>query len=90
MTWNAEDVPQQFPDILTAAQQEPQLIYQQKHVVAAVITADLLQEFLMWKRQSTTLAQTFAELRQICEEEDYILETPNRSDRPNPFAQDSV
>ena len=90
MTWNAEDVPQQFPNILTAAQQEPQLIYQQKHIVAAVITADLLQEFLRWKRQSTTLAESFAELRQLCEEENYTLEISSRHDRPNPFAQDSA
>jgi hypothetical protein len=27
----------------------------------------------------------FGELRRICEEEDYSLETPPRQERPNPF-----
>ena len=33
------------------------------------------------------LAQTLAELRQICAEENYTIEVPPRQDRSNPFAE---
>src|SRR5262249_1611254 len=32
-----------------------------------------------------TLAEVFAELRHLCEEEDYTLELQPRKERPNPF-----
>ena len=35
-----------------------------------------------------SLAEVFAELRQICSEERYELEIPPREDRPNPFVDD--
>lgn len=45
------------------------------------------QERDSWQQQTQhPLSQVFAELRQICEEENYTLEVPARSDRPNPFS----
>ncbi|MDX2097764.1 MAG: hypothetical protein SFW36_08300 [Leptolyngbyaceae cyanobacterium bins.59] len=56
--------------------------------MAVVVEAEAFQKFLQWQQQQNQrpLSQAFAELRQICEEENYVLEIPTRGDRPNPFA----
>jgi hypothetical protein len=89
MSWKIEEAQQQFPEVINAAGQTPQLIYQHDRIVAAVIKADLFQEFLAWqqKQQHIPLADAFAELHQLCLEENYTFETVPRSDRPNPFAE---
>lgn len=89
MNWNFDEAQQHFPEILDAAEQSPQFIYHQNHPVAAVIRADLLQEFLSWKVQQNpqSLAQAFVEMRQLCAEENYTFELPPRCDRSNPFAE---
>ncbi|HEV7504581.1 MAG TPA: hypothetical protein VGS07_06705 [Thermoanaerobaculia bacterium] len=38
------------------------------------------------RKEGTSIADAFFELRRICAEEDYKLETPERRNRPNPFA----
>lgn len=47
----------------------------------------MCQEFLpsRQERQKSSLADAFAELRQICAEENYTIEIPPRYDRPNAF-----
>jgi hypothetical protein len=86
MPWNVEEAQQQFPKVINAAGQEPQLIYEQNHLVAAVIRADLFREFLAWQQQKPSLAEALTNLHQLCIEEDYTFEIPLRQDRPNPFA----
>jgi hypothetical protein len=68
---------------------EPQLIYDQNQLVAAVVKADMFQAFLAWQQQSqkASLASAFAELRELCAEENYVLEAPPRQDGSNPFAE---
>jgi prevent-host-death family protein len=89
MTWTIDEAQQHFSEILNAVEQTPQLIYQHNHLVAAVVRADLFQEFLTWKAQQhpPSLAQAFAEVRQLCADENYTFEILPRSDRPNPFAE---
>jgi PHD/YefM family antitoxin component YafN of YafNO toxin-antitoxin module len=91
MPWKIEDAKQQFSELLNAVVDEPQLIYDHNQLVAALVKADVFQEFLVWQQQAEnkTLANTFAELREICAEEDYQLESLARHDRPNPFAESS-
>ncbi|NJR16122.1 MAG: prevent-host-death protein [Calothrix sp. CSU_2_0] len=70
---------------------EPQLIFKQDELVAAIVEPKLFQEFLVWYQQQKTpsLADAFTELRQLCVEEDYILDTPARQgERHNPFAEE--
>jgi nicotinic acid mononucleotide adenylyltransferase len=86
MIWRVEDAEQQFTELIRSADQTPQEIYDQDHLVAVVVGGDQLHQFLNWQKQQASLAISFAELRQICEEEQYVLEVPGRSDRPNPFA----
>jgi hypothetical protein len=60
MTWKIEEAQEQFLEVVNASGQTPQLIYQRDRFVAAVIRADLFQEFLTWQQQQkrTSLADT--------------------------------
>lgn len=91
MAWNLEEAKQQFLELIHAVEDEPQLIYDRNQLVAAVVKAEVFQDFLHWQQQSTksTLSNAFAELREICTEENYHFETPVREDRLNPFAESS-
>lgn len=87
MNWKIAEAKQQFSELVKAAKDEPQWIYNRGKLVAGVVPAEALKEFLGWRHQKEerTLAEAFAELRHLCEEEDYTLEIPLRQERPNPF-----
>jgi hypothetical protein len=91
MKWKLDEAQQKLPEVIDAIALEPQLIFKQDKLVAAIVEPKLFQEFLAWHEQQkvSSLADAFAELRQLCTEENYILETPTRSsDRPIPFAEE--
>lgn len=58
-------------------------------LVTAVIDAETFREFEDWRRQQkkSSLADYFAELRQLCAEENYSPEVPDRCDRNNIFTE---
>lgn len=87
MNWKIEEAQQQLSELINAAVIEPQLIYNHDKLVAAVVEAELFQDFLAWQQQQRkpSLADAFSQLRQLCEEENYTLEIPAREDRLNPF-----
>ncbi len=87
MNWKIEQARQKFSELISAAVVEPQLIYSQDQLVAAVVEAETFQEFLAWQEQhrQSSLADAFAQLRQLCAAENYTIEVPSRTDRPNPF-----
>ena len=87
MDWRIAQAKQRFSEMINAATKEPQLIYNRERLVAAVIEAEMFQEFLAWRdhKEKTSLADAFRELHQLMAEEDYTLEIPSRKDRPNPF-----
>lgn len=87
MDWKIAEAKQSFSELVKAAEDEPQWIYNRDKLVAAVVPAETLKEFLDWRHQKErrTLGDAFAELRRICGEEDYTLEIPPRQERPNPF-----
>ncbi|OUL34950.1 prevent-host-death protein [Nostoc sp. T09] len=91
MKWKLDEAQQKLPEVIDAIALEPQLIFRQDKLVAAIVEPKLFQEFLAWHQQQkvSSLADAFAELRQLCAEDNYILETPARSsDRPIPFAEE--
>ncbi|NEQ35002.1 MAG: prevent-host-death protein [Okeania sp. SIO3I5] len=90
MNWEIHEAQQNLSDLIKATNQKPQMIYEQEKLVAAIISPQTFQEFLAWQkqRQKPSLADTFAELRSLCTEEDYVLEIPTRQNRPNPFSDD--
>jgi hypothetical protein len=83
MNWTIEQANLHFSELLQAAQTEPQVVFYQHQLVAAVINAPTFQAFEHWHKQSSqqSLASAFEELRQICREENYELELPPRQDR---------
>jgi len=89
MSWNIASARQQFSDLVRRAVVEPQLIYNRKRLVAAVIDAAQYQAFKEWSEEANrrTLGDELAELRQIMDEEDYALAPAPRSTRPNALVQ---
>jgi len=87
MDWKIAEAKQKFSELVKAAENEPQCIYNRDKLVAAMIPAETLKEFWDWRHQKKerTLAEAFEELRRIAEEEDYTLEIPPRQERPNPL-----
>jgi hypothetical protein len=87
MIWKVKEAQDKFQELIGAADSEPQPIYNQDRLVAVVIEPTTFQKFLDLQHSQSlvSLSETFTALRQICEEENYILEIPSRSDRSNPF-----
>lgn len=91
-TWDKEKAQQNFLKLLEAATHNPQLITDQEKVVAVIVEAEIFQKFLDWNKQqkSSSLAEALIELQQICAEENYTLEIPERVDRSNPFSESLI
>ena len=87
MIWKVKEAQDKFQELIGAADIEPQPIYNQDRMVAVVIEPATFQRFLDWQQSQSpvSLSTALTSLRQICEEEDYTLEAPARSDRANPF-----
>lgn len=87
VNWKIGQAKQRFSEVVREASEEPQRIYKRDRLVAAVVDADDLEEFLQWKRTRgrRTIAEAFDELRRIRGDEP-PFEAPPRIDRPNPFA----
>lgn len=85
ITWNIAQAKQRFSDLVRQTAAGPQLIYNRKRLVAAVIDAEAYQAFKEWSECTggRTLAAEFAELRQILSEEDATAAPAPRSTRPN-------
>jgi len=82
MKWTLEEAQKQLPSVINATSQEPQLIYTEEELVAAILDPELFKEFLNWRQKTgqTSLVQVFKQLQQLCTEENYSLEIPLRSD----------
>lgn len=89
MSWNIADAKQRFSLLVKQAVAEPQLIYNRKHLVAAVIDAEEYQAFKAWSEQraARSLADEMAELRALIEQEDAELTLPPRTTRANAFTR---
>lgn len=89
MNWKIAEAKQRFSEVVRETAEEPQLIYKRDRLVAVLMNAEEYGAFEAWEeeRQRPSMAEAIAEIRKICEEEDYELEIPDRRDRPNPFAE---
>ncbi len=70
MNWNVAQAKQHLSEVIRAAAHEPQLIYNRKQPVAAVIAAEELARYETWKNaqaqsQQKSIAEEFAELRRL-------------------------
>ena len=76
-------------DVLTAAQEQPQVLYRRNEPVGAVVgRSELARLQAATPVNDGSLAQAFDELRQILLDEDLVLVIPHRASRPNAFVDD--
>jgi hypothetical protein len=79
--WTIARARQQLPALIGAAAREPQRVYRRDKLVAAVVSPELA-EGLAAARPG--LAESLAELQELCAQEDYQLPEVTRRDRPDP------
>jgi PHD/YefM family antitoxin component YafN of YafNO toxin-antitoxin module len=81
--WLTGEAKQQFSEVLRRSETEPQKIFRRNHLVAAVISAQVFEEFEQWRdsRRRRTLGDAFGEVRELCARYDYELDTGDRRDR---------
>ena len=87
--WTIASARREFSTLVRRAADAPQRIFRRDRLVAVLVDADTFEALSALRRrdEARTLGQAFAELREICAEEDYELVVPKRSDRANPFAE---
>lgn len=86
MNWKIGEAKQRFSEVVREAADEPQRIYRRERLVAGVIDAETLEEFLEWKRrrERRTVADAFDDLRRIRGDESPI-DVPRRRNRRQDF-----
>ena len=92
MVWKIAQAKQNLSRLLRAAAEEPQRIYRRDRLVAAVVDSATFAEFESWRQEQERKkapSEVFAELRQLCAEEDFEFPEVPRADRANPFADET-
>ncbi|MBI4741302.1 MAG: type II toxin-antitoxin system Phd/YefM family antitoxin [Betaproteobacteria bacterium] len=92
MNWNVAQAKQRLSEMIREAAHEPQMITNRNRPVAALIAAEDLAGYAMWKSgqaasRQTTLGEAFAELRRLAAGAPDPLPDPDRfaAMRPNAF-----
>ena len=87
MRWKIAEAKQRFSEVLRSATKTPQLIFKRDTLVAAVVDAATFERFQAWRQDQRrrSVAEAFRQLREICAEESYVLESTARADRKNVF-----
>jgi antitoxin (DNA-binding transcriptional repressor) of toxin-antitoxin stability system len=87
MNWKIGEAKQRFSEVVRAAEDGPQRIYHRERLVAGVVDAETLEDYLAWRdrRGRRTVADAFAELRELLRDEPNGLTIPEREDRENAF-----
>jgi hypothetical protein len=84
--WSVAAARRRFATLLKSAVHEPQAVYRRGSMAAVVVGPEIYRH-LSGGKDRGTLADAFAELREICRKERYRLKTPPRRDRPQPFVK---
>lgn len=88
-SWGIAEAKQGFSEMVRAAEEEPQMIFNRDRQVAAVIGGETMARFLEWRdRQGRSVADLFGEVRALASEEGFEMEVPERRDRPDPWSPD--
>ena len=83
--WNVGDAKQQFSELLRRTETAPQLIYRRNRLIAAVVAVD--ESNVSAVAKGTTIADRFAEARELLRGENYRLPRTKRSSRDNAFVR---
>lgn len=94
MNWNVAQAKQRLSEIIREAAHEPQMIYSRNRPVAALIAAEDMADYQLWKtekaaRRPRTLGEEFAELRRLAAGAPDPIPDPDRfaAMRPNAFVE---
>lgn len=86
MDWSVSEARRRFAELLEKASTEPQRIVNRDRFVGAVVDPEAYEEFLVWKEsRRASMAALLGELKEVCEQEQYDIEVPERDSRPTPF-----
>lgn len=91
-TWSVAQAKQRLSELLRAANEEPQVILNRGHPVAAVIDSADFEQFRAWQgaHAARSVADVFAEVRALASAESYALEVPERVDRSAGWVDDDA
>ena len=84
--WKISEAKARLSEVVSSCVEEPQVLYNRKKPVAALIDMDEYEQFLEYKqsKRKKTMAELFAELDEIKKQEPGDFELPPRVDRPLP------
>ena len=89
MKWTVARARRRFAELVRSAAREPQAIYNRDRLVAAVVDPETFAQLESQREEpKRSVGDAFAELRDICDREEYTLEVPARRDRESAFASD--
>ncbi len=83
MVWKIAEAKKKFSEMIHSVHDGPQVICNRDAVVAVVIDPDQYEEYktLRESRERESIGGAFEELRDICEEESYVIAVPERKNR---------
>lgn len=81
--WQIGEAKQQFSEVLRRSEDEPQLIYRRRRLIAAIVATDEANVAAI--SNPRTIADRFAEGRELFHQENYQLPRTRRRARANSF-----
>ena len=88
--WKISEAKARLSEVVSHCVDEPQVLYNRKKPVAALIDMEEYEQFLEYKKSTKkkTMAELLDELREINKHEPEMDELPPRNDRPMPDFDD--
>jgi prevent-host-death family protein len=88
--WKISEAKARLSEVVSHCVEEPQVLYNRKKPVAALIDMEEYEQFLEYKQsmKKKTMAELFEELRKINEVEPEMDELPPRTSRHVPYFED--
>lgn len=88
--WKISEAKARLSEVVSACVDEPQVLYNRKKPVAALIDMDEYEAFLEYKqsKQKPTMRELLDELREINQTEPEMEALPPRTSRPVPHFED--
>jgi prevent-host-death family protein len=83
MRWKLGEAKQRLSEVVRAAEDSPQILLNRDRPVAVLVGGKAMEALLARRPPPRGLAEALDALGTTCREEDYALEVPARTDRPN-------
>lgn len=90
--WKISEAKARLSEVVSHCVEEPQVLYNRKKPVAALIDMDEYEAFLAYKqsKKKKTMEEWFKELDEIKKQEPGDFELPPRTSRPIPYLDEWV